>query len=112
MLTFVGSVFLAAALLLPLSLSLPSFFVLGLSSAAAFLLERRSRLEGRALSERLSLLLRLRGGEGGEGEGRPRRGGLRLLPLLSKSRCLKDIGLLARLDGEDLLGLDLLQQVP
>ena len=86
MLTFVSSVFLTAALLLPLLLSLLSFFALGLSSL--FLLEGRSRLEGRALSERLSLLLRLRGGEGGEGEWRPRRGGLRLLSLLSKSRCL------------------------
>ena len=55
-------------------------------------------------SERRSLL-RLRG-EGGEGL-RRRRGGLRLLSLRRESRCLNDIGLLARLCGDDLLGLDL-----
>jgi len=55
-------------------------------------------------SERRSLL-RLRG-EGGEGL-RRRRGGLRLLSLRRESRCLNGIGLLARLCGDDLLGLDL-----
>ncbi len=55
-------------------------------------------------SERRSLL-RLRG-EGGEGL-RRRRGGLRLLSLRRESRCLNDMGLLARLCGDDLLGLDL-----
>ena len=55
-------------------------------------------------SERRSLL-RLRG-EGGEGL-RRRRGGLRLLSLRREFRCLNDIGLLARLCGDDLLGLDL-----
>ncbi len=50
-------------------------------------------------------LLRLRG-EGGEGL-RRRRGGLRLLSLRRESRCLNDMGLLARLCGDDLLGLDL-----
>ena len=109
-LTLAGSAFLAAVLLFPLSSSLLSFFGLGLSSAAAFLLDVRSLLEGRARSDRLSRLLRLRGGEGGEGERRLLlRGGLRLLSLLSKSRCLNDIGLLARRDGEDLLGRDLQQ---
>ena len=55
-------------------------------------------------SERRSLL-RLRG-EGGE-RLRRRRGGLRLLSLRRESRCLNDMGLLARLCGDDLLGLDL-----
>lgn len=55
-------------------------------------------------SERRSLL-RLRG-EGGEGL-RRRRGGLRMLSLRRESRCLNDMGLLARLCGDDLLGLDL-----
>lgn len=56
-------------------------------------------------SERRSLL-RLRG-EGGEGL-RRRLGGLRLLSLRSESRCLNEMGLLARLCGDDLLGDDLL----
>lgn len=87
MLTLAGSAFLAEGLLLGLSLSL--LFFLDLASTAAFLPEVRSLLAGRARSERLSLLLRLRGGEGGEGERRPPlRGGLRLLSLLSRSRCL------------------------
>ena len=85
-LTFAGSAFLAEVLLLGLSLSLLSFLDLALSSTAAFLPEVRSLLAGRTRSERLSLLLRLRGGEG---ERRPPlRGGLRLLSLLSRSRCL------------------------
>lgn len=87
-LTFAGSAFLAEGLLLGLSLSLLSFLDLALSSTA-FLPEVRSLLAGRTRSERLSLLLRLRGGEGGEGDRRPPlRGGLRLLSLLSRSRCL------------------------
>lgn len=86
-LTFAASGFLVEALLLGLSLSLLSFLDLALSSTTVFLPEVRSLLRTR--SERLSLLLRLRGGEGGEGERRPPlRGGLRLLSLLSRSRCL------------------------
>lgn len=88
-LTFAASGFLAEGLLLGLSLSLLSFLDLALSSTTGFLPEVRSLLAGRTRSERLSLLLRLRGGEGGEGERRPPlRGGLRLLSLLSRSRCL------------------------
>lgn len=98
-----GSDFLTALLLLslsdlPLPLSLLSFLAF-LSSAGFF----RSLLAALDLSERRSLL-RLRG----EGEGvRRLLGGLRLLSLLSRSRCRSDKGLLARLEGEDLLGLDL-----
>lgn len=112
-LTLAGSTFFEEGLLLLLSFSLLSFLDLALSSATAFLPEARSLLAGRTRSERLSLLLRLRGGEGGEGERRlPLRGGLLLLSLLSMSRCLYEIGLLARLEGEGRLGLDLLLQQP
>lgn len=90
--------------LLDLSVSLLSFLLDLPLSSAGFLLEVRSLLTGLARSDRRSLL-RLRGDKG-EGV-RRLRGGLRLLSLLSESRCLNDMGLLARLCGEDLLGLDL-----
>lgn len=90
-----GSAFLTSLDFSPLVsvLSLVSLLPLPFSSAA-LLLEARSLLAALVRSERRSLL-RLRG-EGGEGL-RRRRGELRLLSRRRESRCLKDIGLLARL---------------
>lgn len=90
-----GSAFLTGLDFSPLVsvLSLVSLLLLPFSSAA-LLLEARSLLAALVRSERRSLL-RLRGEEG---EGlRRRRGELRLLSRRRESRCLKDIGLLARL---------------